>query len=111
MQQLFECITRYNTKTMVWFNKKECEKLISDLYKLLFDKYMSYLVQNQIKIKYVHAIEMNLSVSHINDSSFKKSLYSKKYKFNVNKTNDTMSLHFRCYKKFDAQKEEDMFRG
>eukprot|EP01084_Bolivina_argentea_P253041 424941_1 len=27
MQQLFECITRYNTKTMVWFNKKECEKL------------------------------------------------------------------------------------
>ena len=54
---------------------------------------------------------MNLSVSHINDSSFKKSLYSKKYKFKVNNNGDKVSLHFRCYKKYDSQKEEDMFRG
>jgi len=128
MQQLFECITKYvhqkekenddddaeqqEIKKTVWINKKEGEKLIPQLYKLLFDEYLSYLLQKGIRVKYSNSIAMNLSVQHIHDSSFKKSLYSKKYKFPINTKGDKFcSLHFRCYKKYDVQKEEDMFRG
>jgi len=144
MQQLFEAITlsmkphsngnqndnqnanpfavdnQTNNKTnknkTAWINQKECEKLLPELYTLLFDKFISYLLQHRVSVKYAFCMEMNLSVPHIHDSSFKKSLYSKKYKFSVcsNKSaehDEKCSLHFRCYKKYDAQKQEDMFRG
>lgn len=139
MQQLFECITKFmkspksetattnndrsppspssngqrqddRIKTL-WINKKECESLIPELCKLISDQFVSYLLQHQIRIKYAFSMEMNPTVQHINDSSFKKSLYSKRYKFQCSVQGDTCSLHFRCYKKYDSHKEEDMFRG
>eukprot|EP01084_Bolivina_argentea_P150143 262199_1 len=118
MQQLFESITREfehkenEDAACVWINKKECDEgLISDLNKLLFNRYISYLIQNGVRVKYGSNIEMKLSVPHINDSSFKKSLYSNKYGFTANHEGDKCLLHFRCYKKYDSHKEEDMFRG
>mmetsp|Transcript_58229 Transcript_58229/g.92530 ORF Transcript_58229/g.92530 Transcript_58229/m.92530 type:complete len:165 (-) Transcript_58229:82-576(-) len=90
---------------------REIKLCLPEFIKLFFGKFANYLIKGfNVKIKQCDIMEMNLTKQQIDVSSFKKSLYSRLYTYQLSET-DKISFIFRFFKKFDEVRKENMFRG
>ena len=112
MMGMFKNLASQNLKeNTMWINKEEIELCLPELRQLFFEKFQNYLIKGfNLSLRYGDILEMNLSKQQIEISSFRKSIYSSLYTYNLNET-EKVSFIFRCFKKFDEVRKENMFRG
>lgn len=112
MMGMFKNLASLNLKeNTMWVNKEEIELCLPELRQLFFDKFQNYLIKEfSLNVAYCDILELNLTKQQIEISSFRKSIYSKLYTYNLNDT-EKVSFIFRCFKKFDEVRKENMFRG
>lgn len=116
IQRCFESMTKNLRKNVIWINKNGLTQLLPELKQLFFDEFLDYLrINYNIKNEAGHIVQLKVTKEDLEKSSRGNAIYSESYSFKpvqlVNSKNiPDLSLSFRCYSKYDANKKESVFK-